>query len=67
MEKKLLFSICLFAAMLSIISCKKTSAEEFIQTMTEAKESLSKVKSTKELQTIEEKGCLKLKHKTSTT
>jgi hypothetical protein len=65
MEKKLLFSICLFAAMLSIISCKKTPAEEFIQTMTEAKESLSKVKSTKELQTIEEKVSEVLKKETN--
>lgn len=55
MRKNLLLSICLFAAMLSIISCKKTPAEEFIQTMTEAKENLSRVKSTTELQSIEEK------------
>lgn len=55
MRKNLLLSICLFAAMLSIISCKKTPAEEFIQTMTEAKENLSRVKSTSELQSIEDK------------
>lgn len=55
MRKNLLLSICLFATILSIISCKKTPAEEFIQTMTEAKENLSRVKSTTELQSIEEK------------
>lgn len=65
MEKKLLFSICLFAAMFSIISCKKTPAEEFIQTMTEAKERLSKVKTTTELQTIEEKVSEVLKKETN--
>lgn len=64
MEKKLLLCICLFATMFLIISCKKTPVEEFIMTMTEAKESLLQVSNTSELKSIEEKVSEVLKKET---